>query len=75
MNNDEIVKIYEKEIEVFLATMGIFKGKSKCNTNPDIIKDDRDFIISHMMKIKSGNVDYESLGKAVENLLPYLYKK
>ena len=74
MYNDEVVKLYEKEIEMILATMGTFIGKSICNTNPDKIKDDRDFIISHMMRIKSGNVDRESLEKAVDNLLPYLYE-
>lgn len=26
MDNNDVVKLYEKEIEIFLGTMGIFKG-------------------------------------------------
>ncbi len=75
MYNNEIVKLYEKEIEIVLATMGTFKSKSICNTDPNKMKDDRDFIISHMMRIKSGNIDRDILEKAVDNLLPYLFEK
>ena len=32
MDNNDVVKLYEKEIEIFLGTMGIFKGAKICNT-------------------------------------------
>lgn len=75
MENNDIVKCYEKEIELFLGTMGIFKGNRAYNTNFDKIKSNRDFIINKMIKIKAGNIDRVALEKAVDNLLPFLCEK
>lgn len=75
MDNNDVVKLYEKEIEIFLGNMGIFKGAKICNTDPDKNKANREFIIKKMIQIKSGNIDRIALETAVDNLLPFLCKK
>lgn len=51
MDNNDVVKLYEKEIEIFLGTMGIFKGAKICNTDPDKNKANREFIIKKLSLI------------------------
>lgn len=75
MDNNDVVKLYEKEIEIFLGTMGIFKGAKIYNTDPDKNKANREFIIKKMIQIKSGNIDRIALETAVDNLLPFLCEK
>ena len=75
MDNNDVVKLYEKEIEIFLGTMGIFKGANICNTDPDKNKANREFIIKKMIQIKSGNIDRIALETAVDNFLPFLCEK
>lgn len=75
MDNNDVVKLYEKEIEIFLGTMGIFKGAKIRNTDPDKNKANREFIIKKMIQIKSGNIDRIALETAVDNLLPFLCEK
>lgn len=75
VDEGEIVRLYEKEIEIFLNTMGIFKGNKIINTDFDKNSRNKEFIIQKMTKIKCGNVDAAILEKAVDNLLPYLYEK
>lgn len=75
MDNNDVVKLYEKEIEIFLGNMGIFKGAKICNADPDKNKANREFIIKKMIQIKSGNIDRIALETAVDNLLPFLCEK
>lgn len=71
----ELLEIYKKEIEVFLATMGIYKGDKIINNNPEINAENKKFIKSHMEKMFSGNLNVGILNKAIDELLPYLYQK
>lgn len=71
----ELLEIYKKEIEVFLATMGIYKGDKIINNNPEINAENKEFIKSHMQKMFSGNLNVGILNKAIDELLPYLYQK
>ncbi|MCI6927914.1 MAG: hypothetical protein MR759_01385 [Ruminococcus sp.] len=75
MDENEVIKCYEKEIEIFLATIGIYKGNKIYNTDPAKNTQNKKFIIDKMIEIKAGNVDKATLEKAVDKLLPYLYEK
>ena len=71
----EILEMYKKEIEVFLATVGIYKGDKIINNNPEINAKNKEFIKEHMQKLFSGNLNVGILNKAIDELLPYLYQK
>ena len=75
MDHNELVALYEKEIEVFLATMGIFKGIKANNYGEEILEDNFNFIFNKMVQLKSGNVDTDALKEAINNILPFLFEK
>ena len=75
MQEFDLLEAYKKEIEAFLATMGIYKGDKIKNNNPEINAKNKEFIKKHMQKMFSGNLNVGILHKAIDELLPYLYQK
>ena len=70
-----IIEAYEKEIEIFLATMSIFKGTRIMNDNNPNEKENKKFIKTKFLQMKSGNIDEKILDKAIDELYPYLYER
>lgn len=70
----EIIELYKKEIEVFLATLSIFKGNKAINSNKELNVENKEFIKQKFTQLKSGNVNEEALNLAIDELLPYLYQ-
>lgn len=75
MQELNLLEVYKTEIEIFLATMGIFKGDKIINDNSEINAENKEFIKSHMQKMFSHNLNVGILNKAIDELLPYLYQK
>lgn len=75
MQELNLLEVYKKEIEIFLATMGIFKGDKIINNNSKANAETKEFIKKQMQKMFSGNLDEDILNKAIDELLPYLYEK
>ena len=44
MQEFDLLEAYKKEIEAFLATMGIYKGDKIINNNPEINAKNKEFI-------------------------------
>lgn len=71
----ELLEIYKAEIEIFLGTMGVFKGNKVININPTDNEENKKFIREKILQLHSGNVDEKVLNEAIDELLPYLYEK
>ena len=71
----DMLELYKKEIELFLSTLGIYKGDKEINKNEQLNAENKKFIKEKMMKIHSGNFDEDVLNMAIDQLLPYLYQK
>lgn len=69
-----LLELYKKEIEVFLATMGIYRSDKVINERAEMDDRNREFIKKQMLKIFAGNLDIDLLNKAIDELLPYLYE-
>lgn len=71
---ENLLELYKKEIEVFLATMGIYRSDKVINERAEMDDRNREFIKKQMLKIFAGNRDIDLLNKAIDELLPYLYE-
>ena len=65
---------YKKEIEIFLATMSIFKGTRVMNNNKLNEEQNKRFIKTQFIQMHSDNVDEKTLDRAIDELYPYLYE-
>ncbi len=70
----EIIELYKKEIEVFLATLSIFKGNKVINSDKTLNAENKEFIKQKFTQLKSGNINEVALNIAIDELLPYLYQ-
>lgn len=70
----EIIELYKNEIEIFLATLSIFKGNKVVNLDKTLNAENKAFIKKKFTQIKGGNIKEEALDKAIDELLPYLYQ-
>lgn len=52
-----LVELYKKELEVFLATIGIFEGEKRINTNEQLNNENKAWLKKKFIQLKSGNVD------------------
>lgn len=75
MNDRDIIEIYKKEIELFLGTLGIFKGNSIINIDEIKNAENKKFIKQKMSEMKAGNFNNELMDTAIDELLPYLRQK
>ena len=75
MQELNLLEVYKREIEIFLATMGIFKGDKIINNNSKANAETKEFIKKHMQKMCSSNLNDDVLNEAIDELLPYLYEK
>ena len=75
MQELNLLEVYKTEIEIFLATMGIFKSYKIINSNSKDNAETKEFIKKQMQKMFSGNLDGDVLNEAIDDLLPYLYEK
>ena len=74
MNERDVIELYKKEIEVFLATLGIFKGKVIVNKDKKLNENNSQFIKEKFIQMKSGNVNEKLLDIAINELMPYLFQ-
>lgn len=72
MTEREIIELYKKEIELFLAPLHIVKGETIINTEANLNDQNKAFIKQKMNEIKAGNFDKDLMDKAIDELLPYL---
>lgn len=72
MNDRDVIELYKKEIEVFLSTLGIFKGKVIVNKDKKLNENNSQFIKKKFIQMRSGNVNEKLLDIAVDELIPYL---
>lgn len=70
----ETIELYKKELEVFLATLLIFKGNKVINSDKALNAENKEFIKKKFTQLKSGNVNEVALNIAIDELLPYLYQ-
>ena len=70
----ETIELYKKELEVFLATLSIFKGNKVINSDKALNAENKEFIKKKFTQLKSGNVNEVALNIAIDELLPYLYQ-
>ncbi len=70
----ETIELYKKELEVFLATLSIFKGNKVINSDKTLNAENKEFIKKKFTQLKSGNVNEVALNIAIDELLPYLYQ-
>ncbi len=70
----EIIELYKKELEFFLATLSIFKGNKVINSDKALNAENKEFIKKKFTQLKSGNVNEAALNIAIDELLPYLYQ-
>ena len=70
----EIIELYKKEIELFLATLSIFKGHKVINSDKTLNAENKEFIKQKFTQLKSGNINEVALNIAIDELLPYLYQ-
>ena len=70
----EIIELCKKEIELFLATLSIFKGNKVINSDKALNAENKEFIKKKFTQLKSGNINEEVLDIAIDELLPYLYQ-
>lgn len=70
----EIIELYKKEIELFLATLSIFKGNKVINSDKTLNAENKEFIKQKFTQLKSGNINEVALNIAIDELLPYLYQ-
>lgn len=74
MSDSEVIDLYKKDLEVFLATLGIFKGKVIVNKDKKLNEENSRFIKNKYIQMKSGNVNKELLDIATNELIPYLFQ-
>ena len=74
MNDRDVIELYKKELEVFLATLGIFKGQEIVNKDQELNEDNSRFIKQKYIQMKSGNVNVKFLDIAIKELMPYLFQ-
>ena len=74
MDDRVVIELYKKEIEVFLATLGIFKGKVIVNKDKKLNEENSRFIKQKYIQMKSGNVNVKLLDIAINELMPYLFQ-
>lgn len=74
MNDRDVIELYKKELEVFLATLGIFKGQEIVNKDQGLNEDNSRFIKQKYIQMKSGNVNVKILDIAINELMPYLFQ-
>ena len=70
----ETIELYKKELEVFLATLSIFKGNKVINSDKTLNAENKEFIKQKFTQQKSGNINEVALNIAIDELLPYLYQ-
>ena len=75
MQGLDLLEIYKKEIEVFLGTMGIYKGDKIINNDLAINAENKGFIKKYMQKMFADNLNIDMLNQAIDEILPYLYQK
>ena len=71
-NNQAIVEIYKKELEVFLATLDIYKGNVPINNDEKLNAENKEWMKKQFIRIKGGNVEESALNQALDELWPYL---
>ena len=74
MNERDVIELYKKEIEVFLATLGIFKGKVIVNKDKKLNENNSQFIKEKFIQMRSGNVNEKLLDIAINELMPCLFQ-
>ena len=74
MNDRDIIELYKKELEIFLATLGIFKGKVIVNKDKKLNEENSQLIKNKYIQMKSGNVNVKLLEIAINELIPYLFQ-
>lgn len=72
---DDLLVIYKKELEMYLATLSIFVGDKIVNIDQKLNEENRQFIKKKFFQLKANNVDEAVLDLALDELLPYLYEK
>lgn len=70
-----VVEAYKKQLEMFLAPMGIEKGDKFIKDNESINDGNKNFLREKMLRMNSGNVEGRLLDIAIDELLPYLRNK
>lgn len=75
MKERELVNIYKKQIEFFLATLDIYKGTNIINNDKKLNLENKQFIKDKMLQMNANNVNEKLLDIAIDELLPYLYQK
>ena len=72
MNDRDIIELYKKELEIFLATLDIKKGSEIVNIDKKLNEENSRFLKMKYIQMKSGNVDEKLLDIAIDELMPYL---
>ena len=71
----DLSHVYEKELEMFLSTLSIYKGDKVVNVNLIINEENRNFIKKQFIRMKGGNIEESILDEVLDEMLPYLYEK